>query len=245
MVTKSDKKKIVFLNVDIEKSTEYKYRKNPEHWRELFIVFYKEFPKFLHRQFTDTNQAIPRYWKGLGDSQIFTCNFITAEDLQLYAVNFYRAVNEFDHYLVDMFNTRVKASAWFASFPTLNLEIKTPNGFDYIGPDIDIGFRVANASMGGRMVIAMDMAYELSLSCNPASGTFYHTSWQKLKGVFKNKPYPILEFSSGRRPHIPVWEEYLIGSKENFFEAHRISPEELRHLIDRYKKELGHKPYLV
>lgn len=77
-------------------------------------------------------------------------------------------------------------------------ENDTPIGIivDYIGPSIDIGFRLSQFSSSRKFVISTDVAYVLSIA-NPGSSakdpvfSVYYDGSQQLKGVLGGLRYPV------------------------------------------------------
>ncbi|AFM24068.1 hypothetical protein [Desulfomonile tiedjei] len=64
---------------------------------------------------------------------------------------------------------------------------------DYLGPEIDTGFRVGKHTYPGIMVISLELAHMLGKTdkdLQQVRGVI--VGWEKLKGVWNNKPYPII-----------------------------------------------------
>lgn len=75
---------------------------------------------------------------------------------------------------------------------------------DYLGPDMDLGFRLAATTPPGRVTCSLDISYLLME--RPESPFVYHVGWRQLKGVGGGSPYPIFWISAGtQRPRHP-WE---------------------------------------
>lgn len=63
--------------------------------------------------------------------------------------------------------------------------------FEFLGNDIDTGFRIATQVQDGRMVLSFELAYIVSHKTESLS--FLHIiTYKKLKGVWKDKLYPII-----------------------------------------------------
>ena len=63
--------------------------------------------------------------------------------------------------------------------------------FEFLGNDIDTGFRIATQVQDGRMVLSYELAYIVSQKTESLS--FLHIiTYKKLKGVWKDKLYPII-----------------------------------------------------
>ena len=112
---------------------------------------------------------------------------------------------------------------------------------DYIGPDLDIGFRLSKASRPGRVVLSMDLADVLTRDNTfPNPLELHHVGWEILKGVFGDKPYPIIwAKKNGEEPHILPWEDHLCPLTESFLkEENKKDVRALRVLITSVRTEL-------
>lgn len=63
--------------------------------------------------------------------------------------------------------------------------------FEFLGNDIDTGFRIATQTQDGRMVLSYELAYLVSQKTETLSYLNIVT-YKKLKGVWKEKLYPII-----------------------------------------------------
>lgn len=76
--------------------------------------------------------------------------------------------------------------------------------YDFIGPGIDIGFRISTLSSTQKMVISLDVAYILAKAhYRPGTGVtrepIYYDGRIPLKGVFEGKRYPIFWLNISRQ----------------------------------------------
>ncbi|MBS6396656.1 MAG: hypothetical protein KH452_05845 [Clostridiales bacterium] len=63
--------------------------------------------------------------------------------------------------------------------------------FEFLGNDIDTGFRIATQTQEGRMVLSYELAYLISQKTESLS--YLHIiTYKKLKGVWKDKLYPVI-----------------------------------------------------
>lgn len=244
--------KMIFLYLDLVNSTEFKYSGGKERWMALFHSFYYDFPHYLSRHHDRICQkyglqlAPLEYWKGLGDAQIYHCEYRDETEAYCYSLIFYATITEYGEYLKQKYGLQVKACAWKATFAQINLRVETPAGLDCIGPDMDLGFRLAQETLAGSFFLAMDLAYEVSLSELGKDMHFHHLGWRKLKGIHRNIPYPIILFSSPDiEPAVPIWERALSDLLSAYYKHDPIEPVHLRELIDHYKKDLHFKPEVV
>lgn len=63
--------------------------------------------------------------------------------------------------------------------------------FEFLGNDIDTGFRVATQTQDGRMALGYDLAYLISQK-EESSSCLHIITYKKLKGVWKDKLYPVI-----------------------------------------------------
>lgn len=87
---------------------------------------------------------------------------------------------------------------------------------DYIGPSIDIGFRLAQFSSSRKFILSVDVAYILSLANakdsirDPVFDVFYDGS-EVLKGVLDGVKYPIFWIDLSPSDSIARFEDSLTG----------------------------------
>jgi hypothetical protein len=139
----------------------------------------------------------------------------------------------------------VKGAGWVAAFPCPNVTVAldskrlradqfdesfeaaadlSPNGVDFLGNSIDAGFRVAARSASDRFALSVELAWLLAEAADRGefSHTFNYHQRQILKGVLKDRPYPIVSIETERNrtrrkvreherrldgtPHFQPWE---------------------------------------
>ena len=244
---------LLFLSADIAGSTKYK-NNNPDsesfppYWRSLYDQFYEEFePSFgaaiRGGKIDDDLFQRPKVWKLLGDEIIFSVPINSEVETYRFVRAFLKTVREFDERLRMTYPVRLKGTAWTAGFPIRNAKLKSASGkqTDYVGPDIDIGFRVCKHSLPGRMAISMDLADILSRDDAPGNIRFFHVGWSELKGVFDDKPYPVIWISDNEDQLIPPWESDCDPwTKEMRSHPEGISRTALQTLTCRVRDSLPH-----
>ena len=126
---------------------------------------------------------------------------------------------------------RLKASAWLAGFPVTNTElvlpilgkaasdnIATPKLRDFIGPSVDLGFRIGKFASARRFVLSADLAKMVidaarraKAQSNGAGKPFNlrYAGRESLKGVTGGEPYPIIWLDTEDGEEDP--EEKLLG----------------------------------
>lgn len=163
------------------------------------------------------------FWKTLGDEIIYTRKIGTVQDLLDSLDEIYRSLIFLNQKiaqgeLCDSESAKIlsiKGTAWLADLSS-SYE-KTDNILtyyqindkrrqaDYIGPDIDTGFRTAQFSKSNRMIISFDIAcillrHQHQLRENnkvepiDISQRIHLLAYRVLKGVWDGNPYPILVY---------------------------------------------------
>ena len=93
---------------------------------------------------------------------------------------------------------------WFQSY-----------NFDFLGPEIDEGFRIAKYAVKGRLVVSPFLANTLYLSANESNNfkeiseiknNFAIVSYQKLKGIWNDRFFPIVMYSSTLKDFHTEWD---------------------------------------
>ncbi len=81
--------------------------------------------------------------------------------------------------------------------------------FEFLGNDIDTGFRVASQTQEGRLALSYELAYLISQKTQDAS-YLYIITYKRLKGVWKDKLYPVIWY------HNPNAYEKLTKFEDSF-----------------------------
>ncbi|TGL35588.1 hypothetical protein [Leptospira perdikensis] len=151
-------------------------------------------------------------WKSIGDELVYVLVVKDRESIHTACCSFLVTLNYIDEKLSKNSYYRLKGSAWTAGFPIRNREIEFPfpsvfypvkseantdylpydyPRLDFIGPDIDIGFRLGKYSWPGILVVSMDLAQLLSEYRGTDKLPITFVGWENLKGVWNNIHYPI------------------------------------------------------
>jgi hypothetical protein len=199
----------LFLSVDVVGSTAFKHqaeRTDAQGWLEFFTSFYSGFPNFLstaHAETLHSKNHRPEHlapallWKALGDELVFVAEITHRSQVELHLIAFKAAVSKAVTYHVygeKPLPIHFKASAWLAGFPVGNAAIptdgeKSPISFDFVGPAIDIGFRLGTLATPRRFVVSVELAY-LILSCAGGGLKFHYEGKSPLRGVLNGRGYP-------------------------------------------------------
>lgn len=246
----------MFLSVDVSGSTEYKNKHSKfndytKHWARFYKSFFEDFPSVFTAEYYGQfkkSRRIPSVWKCLGDEIIYQDKIIDSGESNKLVSAFCEAIAAYDDELRNGkfrdSGLRVKGTCWSAGFPIRNSVLLVPTSEDkqiqdYVGPDMDIGFRLSKASRPGRVVVSMDVADILTQTNQVDPFVFHHVGWEVFKGVFGDKPYPIFWITKETQlPHLLPWEGYLCPLTLRFLQAGKTDIQELRKLITDVRKEL-------
>lgn len=202
-----------FLSLDLVNSTELK--STDEKWPTLIEAFYgaadSEVKKIQNIQ----------SWKSVGDEVLFYKKLRSVADLEQCVEMAYDAVKTV---AAEMKNIQepdattklsVKGTAWIAKAVRLppaenrydigsehrNLVISIPADRgqtfqDFLGPDIDIGFRVSKFAHSKLLTVSAELARViLKKGTQQTAEKLRIVGYEKLKGVWGGRYYPILWFS--------------------------------------------------
>lgn len=205
----------LFLSVDIVGSTAYKFSQDvatrpdqlpsPEGldqttWFHAIGKFYEHF----HRRFmSDGEAAGVALWKALGDELVYRAVIRDRAQTAALVAGFAGAVQETREVVQGFSRTLdLKACAWVADFPVRNVTISI-DGLrsggrqveDFIGPSMDVGFRLGGFATRRKMVVSVELALILATGDRgegAGSFTFGYDRRESLKGVLGGDAYPLL-----------------------------------------------------
>ena len=152
-------------------------------------------------------------WKSLGDELLFYSKLTNSDQAVYLTLCFIEAIRSYtDHFKGKSLPLSIKGTAWLAGFPVMNAEIKSNDKNDFIGPSIDIGFRLTKLPTEKKFIISCDLACFLAAKSVPIK---YHYDGKKsLKGVIDNEPYPIIWIEC-KRSETNHTEDELYGECDN------------------------------
>lgn len=157
---------------------------------------------------------------------------------------------DFDCNLMKMQNIiSMKASAWIAvigenfkkleQYDNLIERFKLQEGygiFEFLGNDIDTGFRIKENTQDRRFAISYELAYIVSRNTDYLKNIHIIT-YKRLKGVWQNRLYPIIWYYD---------EKYFDGSsfEDSFYYDEKENNELVKQYFEnRVNPELGHEMY--
>ncbi|NCF64207.1 MAG: hypothetical protein GWP58_15260 [Gammaproteobacteria bacterium] len=216
---------VMFMSVDLAGSTAFKSQAqgdggNPV-WLEAFEAFFREVPLIMMGQIAAAfamEDEVPHVgvWKVIGDEIIFMAHPKTPVEAQLITVAFYRTVVNYDRKIFERWPLRVKGCCWAVQVTHRNREIEIPEMLgrdadgayvDYLGPDVDAGFRLASCAGRGQLIVSSNLVQLLASQEDPAGIQFHYIGRKVLKGVYSGRPYPLfLMTMADLMPETWEWE---------------------------------------
>jgi class 3 adenylate cyclase len=203
---------VMFMSADVVGSTEFKTRTAMHAsggWVEAFEAFFSELPLiFMGRianHFWDVD-SLPDsgVWKVLGDELVFAAQPRTLDDARRVAMAFRDAVADYDQSLAQRWPLRIRGACWAAEIGGRNRAVEIPEMLggrddrpylDYLGPDVDIGFRLSSHSRTGRVILSPNLAESLARAATRTGDpepTLDYQGEAVLKGVCGGHPFPLV-----------------------------------------------------
>jgi hypothetical protein len=147
-------------------------------------------------------------WKVSGDGIIFSAAPRNAAEADRIVEPFAGAIASSDQRLDRKFGLRVRGCCWAARFPGSNIEVEIPematsgprereHYLEYIGPDIDAGFRIAKFARRGRLLVSLNLARAIAGLEDQGNAVFRLLDREGLKGMFEGEGFPLIEVSFG------------------------------------------------
>lgn len=171
----------------------------------------------------------PKVWKTVGDEIIFCMRITCLEHLACCMRAFMKALSTYGDLINKQENELdVKGCAWIASFPAPNATIVSasrfalseisnnvggqfseedekkadlnPGEYDFLGKQIDTGFRISRFAQSHELAVSIDLAWLLTLlkQRDLVDCQFTYRGREALKGVIGSTPYPIITIQTER-----------------------------------------------
>lgn len=207
----------LFASADIVGSTAFKVSmaNEKQRWAHVFSAFFRDFPASLRACFEELPGEIRagfrkppgclRVWKFVGDEILFEIELENHVHAVCHAIAFKKALHEYSNELSTKHKGKLglKGTIWGAGFPVANVEVSTPRessrvqARDFLGPSVDLGFRLASMADLRRIPVSADIAYFLAKAIigqpNLEKQIMLLASEPRaLKGVAGGTPYPML-----------------------------------------------------
>lgn len=250
----SPKRLRIFLSVDTVGSTAFKQGQESlpgaPHWVDAFRLFYSRVDAALSEHWEqlppDLAGDCPEFWKGLGDEVLYWKELKDYRQTLL-AIRAWRdTVGSSRETLVAKYpQLDLKASAWVANFPN-NVAIQLPSSrsavghasrFDYIGPSMDLGFRLGTLSSPTRLVTSVGLTLMIAEAIRDAGihaddVRLAYGAPTVLKGVLGGTPYPAFWVDTRTDRDLANAEDRLLGRP----------PADLNDIITVCRRQIAAKP---
>lgn len=259
MTNKPDKSSVaMFMSADLSGSTAFKSEaqadsKGPA-WVGAFEEFFREVPLIMMGQIAAafmSEDEIPEcsVWKVIGDEIVFLAHPKSAREAQLLTNAFYNTVINYDNKIFERWPLRVRGCCWAAQISKRNRQIEIPEMMgsdssqtyvDYLGPDVDAGFRLAGCVGRGQLIVSSNLV-QLLAGLEESEGIQFHYIGRKvLKGVYKGRPYPL--FLMTRKDRMPRTWEWEAEQDEGLLALQKNEPmayPEILELVNRIQSYLN------
>ncbi len=178
-------------------------------WRLVLPSFYREFTACLRGRYGGgTDPAPMELWKFNGDEILYQSVLTDHRQILPHLRALRDAVKGFGDWWAqqrhgaskEAFPCALKATAWVAGFPVTNQEVQLllPGaeraGQDFIGPQIDLGFRLSEHATRERLVIDAGAAHLLCSVLPEYRGADIYLGYggrQPLRGLLQGQAYPL------------------------------------------------------
>lgn len=255
----------VFFSFDLVNSTAYKVVKK-EKWPVVFAHFYQVLKKEMKQGFPDV-----KVWKYIGDEILFFKELDTRASLfEIIPTASEVLANTLKHldslFQEDFKGLSLKGAIWCAPVTVMrgeelkNLQKEKAQNIenialdllydehtlrDFIGPDIDIGFRISNYVEKEKLVISCDFAYLLLIAEPPLDykvkkdelvKNLKIVSYEDLKGIWTDRYYPIIWYHDNWKSITDTFEyddRFKSPIIDNIYRKQTDNLEELKKIFDQ------------
>lgn len=249
----------MFMSVDLAGSTAYKSEAqgggDSPAWVEAFEAFFREVPLCMMGQLAEAfedEEGLPdcSVWKVIGDEIVFLSHPVSRRQAQLIALAFYYTIVKYDANLFERYPLRLRGCCWAAQISDRNRRISIPEMIasdasqmyiDYLGPDVDAGFRLASCVGRGQLLVSSNLVQVLAGMRESEGIRFHYVGRKVLKGVYKGRPYPL--FLMSRTESMPQMWEWEADDDEGLKELRRDKPmpyAEILELVGQIQNYLNH-----
>lgn len=228
-------------------------------YREFPKLVQQFFTRRVNGQHNTLQGKFPLVWKTVGDEILFCCRVVSIEHVALCMEAFLEALRAFGETLDQAGkHLDVKGAGWLAVFPAPNVTVTLdetilradqfdenfensadidPKSVDFLGNGIDCGFRVAGKAASDRFALSVELAWLLAEAAHRGffNGKFSYHDRQILKGVLRDRPYPIVTIETERnlsRQTVRAYERRLTG--QGIFE-----PLNIRDFLEHFMRDEG------
>lgn len=242
----------LFLSADLAGSTAFKQSGEPDEWQKFFRNFYQQLPAVVIRHAEKLREPtdLLKVWKLIGDEVVFSVELKSWDQAGRCLTVFRNALFEFRRATVEATNAGldVKAAAWTAGFPVGNIRIEPMDGLgeDYVGPGMDIGFRLVKAASPRRMLISVELAWLLTLGETQGNLAFSVGEGLELKGVAKGHRYPCIWLDNFKDdPSVTAADKIVVDEdKLRYIQTPVCASKDINDFAEQWITHLG-PPFMI
>lgn len=213
---------VMFMSADVVGSTSFKVQaqRAEEDWLEAFASLFRELPLVFMGQVAlafDEHDEVPQtgVWKVMGDEVILIAQPETAAAAEAFTVAFCNTVRQCDRRLAERWPLNLRGTCWAARLGKRNRRIEIPEMFgghdgspyvDFLGPDVDTGFRLSAHAGHGEVIVSPNLLESLAAREHTPL-RFHDAGSASLKGVVQGQPFPLWIASAdgqSQRPSSPA-----------------------------------------
>ena len=191
---------VLLLSVEIVSSAEFKAKNSSlgkrSDWVMAFESFYEQTPLIL--QLEREQQRLLgelELWKSIGDQLVFLMRPCSEEQLEAECLAFLRGLRTANEWMLQHWGFELHGVAWAfleggenVTFRFHRAQLGEGLGFDLIGPDVDLGFRLVSLAPRGAVLAPLALR-----SMIPQSRIALRLIGEsELKGI-NLTPYPLLQ----------------------------------------------------
>lgn len=197
---------VMFMSADVVGSTSFKVQAQREgaDWLEAFASLFRELPLVFMGQVATAfleHDDVPEtgVWKVMGDEVILLAMPASAAVAEALTVAFCNTVRQCDQRISDRWPLNLRGTCWAASLGQRNRRIEIPEMFgggdgspyvDFLGPDVDTGFRLSAHPGHGEVIVSPNLLEPLAARGDGAL-RFHDAGTAALKGVIQGQPFPL------------------------------------------------------
>ena len=198
---------ILLLSVDIVSSAAFKARSSTEtgrlSWVQAFEAFYQAVPTILSCEREKLKVAGSfDLWKSIGDQLVFLVRPHSPSELEQECLAFVRGLRQASQEMHRQWGFELHGVVWAfieggdnVTFRFQGPQLSGGTGFDLIGPDVDLGFRLVSSAPNGSVLAPLTLR-----SLLPQSVLQMRLIGEAdLKGI-DLKPYPLLQLVEDSSP---------------------------------------------
>ena len=209
LATFDDRRLVMFLSADVVGSTAFKANTvgadGQALWLEAFETLFRELPlifigKLAEYFFDEDDLPQSGVWKVMGDEVVFAVLPESLSHARRVAAAFCDAVVRYDERISERWPLRIRGCCWGAEIGARNRAIEIPEMFggsdrpyvDFLGPDVDIGFRLSGHSRPGELILSPNLAEAFATQDDQLGLRYHFVGEAPLKGVCGGQPFPLV-----------------------------------------------------